>query len=107
MEKNFQDTFASPRNRKALNLSTRNAVRPIDRQARTYRVQSETDPARAYAVDLTEMTCTCPDHEYRGIVCKHMKAAQLFEQKHADPAVVVVITKYRTYDQLFAALGLA
>ena len=32
---------------------------------------------RKYVVDLDEMSCDCPDHEYRSQVCKHLIRVQL------------------------------
>lgn len=29
-----------------------------------------------YYVSLTAMTCDCPDHEWRGTLCKHIRACQ-------------------------------
>ena len=34
-------------------------------------------PDTVYRVDLRESTCECPDFIYRGVVCKHIRAAQI------------------------------
>lgn len=30
----------------------------------------------AYYVNLIDMTCDCPDHEWRDTLCKHIQACQ-------------------------------
>ena len=41
----------------------------------TFRVRSQTDPAKSYAVRETTsgLVCQCPDHKYRKADCKHIK----------------------------------
>jgi hypothetical protein len=34
-----------------------------------------------YNVDVTTGTCTCPDHQRRGTYCKHLQAAELFQDQ--------------------------
>lgn len=31
----------------------------------------------SYVVNLSPIGCTCPDHQYRGVECKHIVAAAL------------------------------
>lgn len=35
------------------------------------------ESAETYAVDVQEGRCTCPDHTYRGVECKHLRRARL------------------------------
>lgn len=39
-----------------------------------YRVVSES--GSEYRVDLTERTCSCPDHQHRGVACKHLRRVE-------------------------------
>lgn len=41
---------------------------PID--AETYLVESES--GNDYLLDVRNRQCSCPDHEYRGVSCKHL-----------------------------------
>ena len=34
-----------------------------------------------YNVDLNEMTCECPDHEYRGEICWHQRKCAIADAK--------------------------
>jgi len=34
-------------------------------------------PNKIYHVDLRESTCECPDYQFRGIKCKHIRAAEI------------------------------
>lgn len=39
-------------------------------------VQSQSDEQKTYTVELgDDPSCTCPDHIYRGVTCKHIAAA--------------------------------
>ena len=38
-------------------------------------VPSQSKPGISYLVDRQEKTCTCPDHHYRKVICKHLLAA--------------------------------
>ena len=38
-------------------------------------VQSQSEEGTHYMVDIHEKSCTCPDHIYRKVVCKHLRAA--------------------------------
>lgn len=41
----------------------------------TRAVPSSKDPRVIYYVNLLEKSCTCPDYTFRGVECKHIKAA--------------------------------
>lgn len=38
---------------------------------------------KPYVVDLNgeDSSCTCPDHEYRNVICKHIRAAAIKEER--------------------------
>lgn len=40
-------------------------------------VPSQTDPASKYVVNVDARTCTCRDHEDRGVACKHVLAVEI------------------------------
>lgn len=42
---------------------------------------------------LSECHCTCPDHELRGVKCKHMYAVEYFEQRQQNSDGSETITK--------------
>ena len=54
-----------------------NSIHRID--DRTYTVRSQSCPGRAYDVVQTErgLTCTCPDHTYSNVCCKHIHAVAI------------------------------
>lgn len=33
---------------------------------------------KVYTVEIQKQTCECPDHQYRGTVCKHIRAVNMF-----------------------------
>lgn len=44
---------------------------------RLYDVQSASDPERTYVVNLADGgTCSCPNHQYRAVQCKHIQAVR-------------------------------
>lgn len=45
-----------------------------------------------YIVDLVEETCTCPDHEYRGVRCKHIRRCEFETGRRAIPGWVNIET---------------
>lgn len=42
-----------------------------------FSVASQSDPRKLYYVNLLEHSCTCPDFTFRGVECKHIRAAQI------------------------------
>jgi len=50
----------------------------------SYYVQSQSGNGR-YTVDLPGRECDCPDHMYRGKLCKHLIACELYEAQDLDP----------------------
>lgn len=79
-------------------------VRVQNSTLRTFNVPSQTNADKTYFVNLAHGTCTCDDHQFRGVVCKHQIAAQRVEQKAHAP--VTNAPRYANYDALFAALGI-
>ena len=47
-----------------------------------------TDSGSCYTVDIHHETCTCPDHEYRGVECKHIRRVKYETGLRAIPAGV-------------------
>jgi uncharacterized Zn finger protein len=50
-----------------------------------YEVGSERTTGKTYVVDLLQGTCTCPSFAWRGVKCKHMRAAE--SQQSRDHAL--------------------
>ena len=66
----------SGREKKGLEIAKLNLIHRIN--AHTYKVQSQSNNGE-YKVSNNEKdwTCSCPDHTYRGIKCKHIYATIL------------------------------
>ena len=89
------------------------ATRVIVRKKGVWLVPSQSGGKEKYHVDLTpEMpSCTCPDHETRGVKCKHIFAATFVmkREQNADGSTTVTesvtftATKRTTYPQNWAA----
>lgn len=60
-----------PRLEKAFGI----AVNVVATTPTTRAVPSSKDPNKYYYVNLLEKTCTCPDFQFRGVECKHIKAS--------------------------------
>ena len=69
------------RERKAREIVAEGGVYTDGREGRYY-VASQ-NGAGAYTVDAYAGTCECPDHEYRGAYCKHLRAAEIVEARDA------------------------
>lgn len=46
-----------------------------------YIVRSQTDVSTLYLVDISKNQCNCPDYENRGVICKHILAAKMFQKR--------------------------
>ena len=44
--------------------------------------------AKSYTVDMKARSCTCPDHVYRHLDCKHVLAVEAFRERATAPAPV-------------------
>jgi len=51
------------------------------------------DNHNSYIVDPRESTCTCPDHETRGVKCKHIYAVEFSVQHEVRPDGTHLVTK--------------
>jgi hypothetical protein len=63
-------------------------------------VPSATNASGGYVVDAEQNSCSCPDHEDRGVRCKHLFAVAYLRQEITLPDGAVVVTEKRvTYTQ--------
>ena len=46
-------------------------------------VPSQSSPTGGYLVDTDKKSCTCPDHEFGAVTCKHMIAVELVNAARA------------------------
>lgn len=87
----------------------RNKARRIKHVAGSrWLVPSQTNAGSGYVVDAEQHTCSCPDHEDRGVRCKHIWAVAYFRQEIAFPDGSVLVTEQRiTYSQDWPAYNRA
>ena len=63
-------------------------------------VPSQTDASGGYVVDAEQNSCTCPDHEDRGVKCKHIWAVAYLRTEVTLPDGTTIVTEKRvTYSQ--------
>lgn len=63
-------------------------------------VPSQTNATSGYVVDAERNSCTCPDHEDRGVKCKHIWAVMILRTEVELPDGTTVVTEKRvTYSQ--------
>jgi transposase len=63
-------------------------------------VPSATDASGGYVVDAEQNSCSCPDHEDRGVKCKHIWAILILRSEVSLPdGATVIIEKRVTYRQ--------
>lgn len=90
----------------------------IVRRGNAWRVPSQADSGKAYIVKGSldgKQVCSCPDHQTRGVRCKHMFAVEFANerQQHADgtetvtQTVTVKETIKKTYAQNWPAYNAA
>jgi transposase len=71
-------------------------------------VPSQTNPSGGYVVDAEQNSCTCPDHEDRGVKCKHLWAVLILRAEVELPDGSTVIAEKRiTYRQDWPAYNAA
>jgi transposase len=71
-------------------------------------VPSQTNASGGYVVDAEQNSCTCPDHEDRGVKCKHLWAVAYFRHEVTLPDGTTVVTEKRvTYRQDWPAYNAA
>ena len=52
----------------------------VEIKGSTALVGSDSDRSTKYTVDMIKNSCTCKDHYFRKVECKHMKAVQLYQK---------------------------
>lgn len=57
-----------------------------------YLVPSASSSGAGYVVDVDAGSCSCPDHETRGVRCKHTFAVEFFRSEETRPDGTTVIT---------------
>jgi len=74
-----------------------------------YLVPSQTVSGGVHIVDPVEATCSCPDHEDRGVRCKHLWAIAYFRNELAEPDGVAPVSEVSrpTYPQDWPACNTA
>jgi transposase len=71
-------------------------------------VPSQTNTSGGYVVDADQRTCSCPDHEDRGVACKHIWAVVYLRAEVTLPDGATVVTEQRvTYRQAWPAYNAA
>lgn len=71
-------------------------------------VPSQTNASGGYVVDVEQNSCTCPDHEDRGVKCKHIWAVMILRTEVTLPDGTTVVTEKRiTYRQDWPAYNAA
>lgn len=70
---------------RGMDLARENLAGVEARPDGTYAVPSSKGD-KVYVVDLDEGSCTCPDHEYRGLACKHSTTARIYSELFPAPA---------------------
>lgn len=88
----------------------------IEKTGNFWIVPSQTNNSK-YVVNIREdeAHCTCPDHETRGVKCKHIFAVELVSQRQENPDGSVTVTQAvrttevikRTYPQQWPAYNAA
>jgi uncharacterized Zn finger protein len=70
----MEATAIDARQERGLALAKAKAKRIRKINDNTWLVPSATNASGGYVVDVTNGTCSCPDHEDRGVRCKHVWA---------------------------------
>ena len=74
----------------------------------TWLVPSSTNTTAGYVVDIGKATCSCPDHETRGVRCKHLWAIAYVRREVTLPDGSTLVTEQRiTYRQDWRAYNAA
>lgn len=106
--RNMSDEPLDARQQRALAIVRGTKAKHIKHVAgSTWLVPSATNTG-GYAVDVAKGTCSCPDHEDRGVRCKHLWAVAYFRQEIALPDGSTMVTEQRvTYRQVWPAYNAA
>lgn len=94
------DRIDEIRKRRAMAYAEQGRVLSTD-DPDVYEVAGTND--RPYHVDLAAATCTCPDHQVRRHICKHLGAAYIWSQA-LDHIEHLAINGVMTFDEIHAAL---
>lgn len=96
-------TTTDPRDQRGLMIA---ALCKIDRQDGAWIVPSQTTPNKKYQVRLDgKGSCTCPDCQESGFICKHIRAVKIVLKRELGlngsitETKEVTITEKRTYSQ--------
>lgn len=81
-----QPTDLGKRSIKALTTPMTTMTNVADVEPPEYEVTSSS--GSAYIVDVEAGTCTCPDHEYRGVDCAHLRRVRYETARDAIPGWV-------------------
>jgi transposase len=97
-----------PREQKGLEIA---ATVKLRRKGDVWTVPSQTGKGTMYTVDFNgdAPKCSCPDHETRGVKCKHMYAVEFSVKRETRPDGTTTITKTVrvTYGQNWPAYNAA
>jgi transposase len=75
------------------------ALTKINRNSEGWLVPSQSASERIYRVSLEDKTCTCPDHQEGGHVCKHWWAVSYTVQRECRPDGTMIETKSITFTE--------
>jgi transposase len=90
----------------ALVKAQRAKIKPVG--GSRWLVPSQTNASGGYVVDAEQNSCTCPDHEDRGVRCKHIWAVMIVRSEVTLPDGTTVVTEKRiTYRQDWPAYNAA
>ena len=99
------------RQQRGLDLAKGKAKRIRQINDNTWLVPSATNASGGYVVDIAAGafgSCSCPDHEDRGVRCKHLWAVAYFRREVTLPDGTTVVTEQRvTYSQDWPAYNRA
>ena len=102
------DTNVDARQQRAMALvaSKRSRIKHV--AGSRWLVPSQSNASGGYVVDADAKTCSCPDHEDRGVRCKHLIAVAIIRQEISFPDGTTVTTEARiTYAQNWPAYNRA
>jgi uncharacterized Zn finger protein len=72
------------------------ATRNIRHKGGIWFVPSQSSDGTLYQVNIAVASCTCPDHETRGVKCKHIYAASYVMQREQNADGSITVTEQLT-----------
>lgn len=102
----------NPREQRGLVIAALRKIEPTS-QPDVYLVPSQNAASTRYQVNVRAQTCTCPDHEDRGVKCKHLFAAEFSIKREVNPdgtiteTETLTVSKRTTYKQDWPAYNQA